>query len=77
MNCHMIPANRVLYSARLHRRANTQARPAARQAGEEVKREKLKVCRTGCISRLSRSESSEGMRLALQNPRSPVGALHR
>jgi len=40
VDCHMIPAGRVLYSAGLHSRVNTQAQPAARQAGKEVKREK-------------------------------------
>ena len=45
-------------------RGNTQAQPAARQAGKEARRERIKIGRTVCISRLSGSEGGEGMRFA-------------
>jgi len=70
-----IARDRVISSARPHSRTNTQAGPAARQAGEEVKRERIKICRTACISRLSRvshAERSEGKRLASEITRSPA-----
>ena len=60
---------RVICSTKAHSRGNTQAGPAARQAGKEAKRESIKMRRTACISRLSRisrSERSEGMRFAPQ-----------
>jgi len=67
-----------VYSAKAHSRSKTQTGPAARQAGKEVKREKIEICRTACISRLSRisrSERSEGMRFAPQTslPPAPEG----
>jgi len=45
-------------------RGNTQAQPVARQAGKEARRERIKIGRTVCISRLSGSEGGEGMRFA-------------
>ena len=80
VDCRMIPANRVLYPAGGGQvgkatpgrgRANTQAQPAARQAGKEVKRERIKICRTACISRVSRSQRSEVMHFASQTTLPP------
>jgi len=59
-------------------RGNTQAQPAARQAGKEVKRERMNICRTACISRLSRvsrPERSEVMRFAPQTTLPPAPAV--
>jgi len=69
-----VAPGRVIGSTNLHGRANLQAGPAARQAGKEVKRERIKICRIACISRLSGSERSEGMRFALEITLSPVPA---
>jgi hypothetical protein len=69
---------RAIHSANPHSRINTQAGPAARQAEKEIKRERIRICPTACISHLarpSRSERSEGMRFASQTTRSPAAAL--
>ena len=66
---------RVVCSAKAHSRSNTQAGPAARQAGKQAKRERIRTCRTACIfrlSRISRSERSEGMRFAPQTTLPPA-----
>ena len=69
------PRDRVISSARPHSRTNTQAQPAARQARKEVKRERIKICGTSYISRLSRvsrHERSKSMRLASETTQPPA-----
>jgi hypothetical protein len=76
----LVQGGRVIYSGKAtprRGRINTQAGPAARQAGEEVKRERVRICPTACISRVSRFERSEGMRLASAEHPASLGSLLR